>query len=53
MLDVMLPRLDGLAKNGALEIVAGINAGARHYVVKPFRMEDLLARLDDMVVRRT
>jgi DNA-binding response OmpR family regulator len=74
VLDVMLPRLDGLvvgrrvkadhrmarvpilylsAKNGALDIVAGINAGARHYITKPFLMADLLARLDSSVVHRS
>jgi CheY-like chemotaxis protein len=74
VLDVMMPRLDGLtlgrtvkadprlrrvpilyltAKNGALDVVAGINAGARHYVTKPFGTADLLAHLDDMVARRS
>jgi DNA-binding response OmpR family regulator len=74
VLDVMMPRLDGLAvgrsikadprldrvpilyltaKSGPYDIVAGINAGARHYLTKPFKMQDLLARLEAMVTRPT
>ena len=70
VLDVMMPRLDGLAvgrsikadprldrvpilyltaKSGPYDIVAGINAGARHYLTKPFKMPELLARLNAMV----
>jgi DNA-binding response OmpR family regulator len=70
VLDVMMPRLDGLAvgrsiksdprldrvpilyltaKSGPYDVVAGINAGARHYLTKPFKMPDLLARLNAMV----
>jgi DNA-binding response OmpR family regulator len=72
VLDVMMPRLDGLAvgksiktdprlervpilyltaKTGPYDIVAGINAGARHYLTKPFKMPDLLARLNAMVAK--
>jgi DNA-binding response OmpR family regulator len=71
ILDVMMPRLDGLsvgrtvkadprldqvpilyltAKSGPMDVVAGINAGARHYLTKPFKMPDLLERLSGMVV---
>jgi CheY-like chemotaxis protein len=70
VLDVMMPRLDGLAvgrsiktdprldrvpilyltaKAGPYDVIAGINAGARHYLTKPFKMPDLLARLNTMV----
>ena len=33
------------AKTGAKDVIAGINAGARHYVTKPFRAEDLLGKV--------
>jgi CheY-like chemotaxis protein len=48
-----VPILYLTAKSGALDIVAGINAGARHYLVKPFKMPDLIAHLDRMVVVHT
>jgi DNA-binding response OmpR family regulator len=48
-----VPILYLTAKNSALDVVAGINAGARHYVTKPFGTADLLAHLDHMVVRRS
>jgi CheY-like chemotaxis protein len=37
------------AKNSALDIVAGINAGARHYITKPFSGANLLARVDALL----
>jgi DNA-binding response OmpR family regulator len=40
-------------KGGALDVIAGINAGARHYITKPFLMGDLLARLEASVVHRS
>jgi CheY-like chemotaxis protein len=70
VLDVMMPRLDGLqlgrqlkadpklrhvpivyltARSGALDVVAGINAGGRHYLVKPFKMTVLMGYLERMV----
>lgn len=33
------------AKVGARDVVAGINAGARHYVTKPFKTEDLVGKV--------
>lgn len=30
------------AKGGALDVVAGINSGARHYLTKPFKRDELL-----------
>jgi DNA-binding response OmpR family regulator len=48
-----VPILYLTAKDGLLDIVAGINAGARHYITKPFDMAALLARVEAMVVRRS
>jgi CheY-like chemotaxis protein len=33
------------AKNHALDVVQGINAGARHYLSKPFKMKELLDKV--------
>ncbi|HEX6274742.1 MAG TPA: response regulator transcription factor [Polyangiaceae bacterium] len=33
------------AKGGAMDVVKGIQSGARFYVTKPFKMEDLLAKV--------
>jgi DNA-binding response OmpR family regulator len=33
------------AKNGARDVVAGINAGARSYITKPFKHEELLNKV--------
>jgi CheY-like chemotaxis protein len=33
------------AKSGPRDIVVGINAGARHYLTKPFKTEELLAKV--------
>jgi DNA-binding response OmpR family regulator len=71
VLDLMLPRLDGLsilrrlraegreshvliitAKDAVADRVAGLNAGADDYLVKPFEFEELLARVQALV-RRT
>ncbi len=63
ILDVMLPRLDGLevcrrlraashvpilmltARDAVPDRVAGLNAGADDYLVKPFAFDELLARI--------
>ncbi len=48
------PRLDRLpilfltAKGTPLDVVAGINAGARHYVTKPFKVVDVIAKVKSM-----
>ena len=33
------------AKGGAMDVVKGIQVGARFYVTKPFKMEDLLSKV--------
>jgi CheY-like chemotaxis protein len=33
------------AKNHPLDVVQGINAGARHYLAKPFKMKELLEKV--------
>jgi DNA-binding response OmpR family regulator len=40
-----LPILFLTAKGGPLDVVAGINAGARHYVTKPFKVADVIAKV--------
>lgn len=36
------------AKGSTLDIVSGINAGARYYVTKPFKLSELLAKVRAM-----
>jgi len=33
------------AKTGPMDVIAGINAGARHYITKPFQMNELLEKI--------
>lgn len=40
-----LPVIILTAKGGAPDVVAGINAGARHYLTKPFKRDDLIAKV--------
>ncbi|MEL6064238.1 MULTISPECIES: response regulator [unclassified Methylobacterium] len=50
--DIALPVLILTARDGWRERVEGIDAGADDYLVKPFRMEELVARLR-AILRRT
>ena len=43
-----MPVLFLTAKGGPLDVVTGINAGARHYVTKPFKIADVLAKIAGM-----
>lgn len=43
-----LPILLLTARGHALDVVAGINAGARHYVTKPFKVADVVAKVKAM-----
>jgi DNA-binding response OmpR family regulator len=73
VLDVMMPRMDGLtlaralkgeAKTRAIpiifltgldsakDVVQGINAGARHYLTKPFKIQDLLGKVGKVLGKR-
>ncbi|HEY1956818.1 MAG TPA: response regulator [Polyangiaceae bacterium] len=40
-----LPIIFLTARTGALDVIEGINAGARHYITKPFNMKDLLDKV--------
>ncbi|MBV9946351.1 MAG: response regulator [Myxococcales bacterium] len=40
-----VPILFLTAREGALDVVAGINAGARHYITKPFKVADLVSKV--------
>jgi DNA-binding response OmpR family regulator len=40
-----VPILFLTAKDGAMDVIAGINAGARHYVTKPFKIADVVAKV--------
>jgi DNA-binding response OmpR family regulator len=51
------PRLDRVpilfltAKAAPLDVIAGINAGARHYLTKPFKVADVIAKVKAMTGR--
>ncbi len=40
-----IPVLMLTAKNTPKDVIAGINAGARHYVTKPFKQQELLEKV--------
>jgi DNA-binding response OmpR family regulator len=46
-----IPILFLTAKGGAMDVIAGINAGARHYVTKPFKVADVVAKVASMTGR--
>jgi CheY-like chemotaxis protein len=41
------------ARAGARDVIAGINAGARFYVTKPFKNDDFLAKVRKALGQRT
>jgi CheY-like chemotaxis protein len=43
-----VPILFLTAKQAPLDVIAGINAGARHYVTKPFQVADVVAKVNSM-----
>jgi DNA-binding response OmpR family regulator len=47
-----VPILFLTAKGGAMDVIAGINAGARHYVTKPFKIADVVAKVAAMTGAR-
>jgi DNA-binding response OmpR family regulator len=46
-----VPILFLTAKSSPLDVIAGINVGARHYVTKPFKVADLVAKVTAMTSR--
>jgi DNA-binding response OmpR family regulator len=43
-----IPILFLTAKGSPIDVVAGINAGARHYVTKPFKVTEVIAKVKAM-----
>jgi DNA-binding response OmpR family regulator len=43
-----IPILFLTAKDGAMDVISGINAGARHYVTKPFKIAEVMAKVSHM-----
>jgi DNA-binding response OmpR family regulator len=37
------------AKDGPLDVIKGIQSGARHYVTKPFKIEELVAKVNKIL----
>lgn len=47
-----MPILFLTAKDTPLDIITGINAGARHYVTKPFKIAEVLAKVKAMTGKK-
>ena len=47
-----VPILFLTAKGSTMDVIAGINAGARHYVTKPFKISEVVAKVAAMTKRR-
>jgi DNA-binding response OmpR family regulator len=47
-----IPILFLTAKGSTMDVITGINAGARHYVTKPFKIADVVAKVAAMTKRR-
>lgn len=48
-----VPILFLTAKGAPMDVIQGINAGARHYVTKPFKIAEVLAKVASMTKPRT
>lgn len=44
-----VPILFLTARGSPVDVITGINAGARHYVTKPFKIVDVLAKIATMI----
>ena len=44
-----IPLIFLTAKTGAIDVIQGINAGARHYITKPFKLPDLLEKISKAI----
>lgn len=47
-----IPILFLTARGSPVDVITGINAGARHYVTKPFKIGDILAKVATMIGKR-
>ncbi|HEX3769327.1 MAG TPA: response regulator [Polyangiaceae bacterium] len=47
-----IPILFLTAKDGAMDVITGINAGARHYVTKPFKIAEVVAKVGHMTGKK-
>ncbi len=47
-----IPLIMLTAKGGALDVISGINAGARHYLTKPFKHDELLSKVKKILGKK-
>jgi DNA-binding response OmpR family regulator len=47
-----VPILFLTARGSPVDVITGINAGARHYVTKPFKIADVLTKIAGMIRKR-